>query len=76
MKMYSKDNVEMMAVKAFFREGDNLVMKGNVMGAMPMTVYITPKDIWEGKKYITWDIIWHMPIIIWKGIWQYRKNRK
>ena len=73
MKMYSKDNIEMMEVKKFYREGEHLVMKGKVMGSMPMTVYITPKDVWEGKKFITWSIIWYMPVLVLKGMWQFRK---
>lgn len=76
MKMYSKDKVEMMHVKDFYREGEHLVMKGKVMGSMPMTIYISPKDVWEGKKFISWSILWYMPILLIKGMWQYRKARK
>lgn len=76
MKMYSKEGNTMMDTKSLRREGDNLIMKGKMMDAMAMSIYLKPEDIWAGKNLLTWDIIWHMPIILVKGWWRSMKNKK
>jgi hypothetical protein len=70
MKMYSKEGNVMMDTKTLRREGDVLIMKGKMMEAMAMSIYLKPEDIWEGKNLLTWSIIWYMPIIIVKGWWR------
>ena len=44
MKLYSADGSELMNVSAIERDGDNLVIKGKVFGAMPMTAKLTPEQ--------------------------------
>lgn len=44
MKLYSADNSELMTVSAIERDGDRLVIKGKVFGAMPMTAKLTPEE--------------------------------
>ena len=38
MKMFSKEGVEMVDVKSIKRDGEQLVIKGKVMGAMATTI--------------------------------------
>lgn len=66
----------MMEVKSLEKEGSNLFMKGKVMSSIPISVYITPRDVWEGKNFLSWNIIRYMPIMIVKGFWQFRKEKK
>ena len=47
MKLYSPDKSELMDVSAIERDGDDLVIKGKVFGAMPMTARLRPA---EAKK--------------------------
>ncbi len=47
MKLYSPDKSELMNVSAIERDGDDLVIKGKVFGAMPMTARLRPE---EAKK--------------------------
>ena len=42
MKLISPDKSELMNVSALERDGDDLVIKGKVFGAMPMTARLTP----------------------------------
>ncbi len=44
MKLYSADNSELMTVSAIERDGDTLVIRGKVFGAMPMTARLTPEE--------------------------------
>ena len=47
MKIYGQDQTEVMQVSALEREGNTLVIKGKVFGAMPITAKLTPE---EGRK--------------------------
>jgi hypothetical protein len=42
MKLIGPDNSELMTVSALERDGADLVIKGKVFGAMPMTARLTP----------------------------------
>ena len=44
MKLYSADKSELMDVSAIERDGDDLVIKGKVFGAMPMTARLRPEE--------------------------------
>ena len=70
MKMYSKEGMVMMDTRSLRREGDVLILKGKMMEAMSMSIYLKPEDIWEARKLLSWSIIWHLPIIIVKGWWR------
>ncbi len=76
MKMYSKEGNVMMDTRSLRREGDVLIMKGKMMEAMAMSIYLKPEDIWESKGLLSWSVIWYMPIIIVKGWWRSRKKNK
>ena len=44
MKLFSPDKSELMDVSAIERDGPDLVIKGKVFGAMPMTARLTPRE--------------------------------
>lgn len=46
MKMYSKEGVEMMDTMPIARDGDNIVVKGRMMGAMVTFPYIVNLKIY------------------------------
>ena len=70
MKMYSKEGNIMMDVRSLRREGDTLIMKGKMMEAMSMSIYLKPEDLWASTSLLSWSVIWYMPIIIVKGWWR------
>ena len=76
MKMYSKEGVEMMHVASVKRENDDLVVKGKMMGAMTMSIYMRPEDLWSGKGLLTWSVIRHIPVMIFKGMWRSIRSKK
>ena len=45
MKLMTSDNAELMEVSAFKPEGDNLVVVGTIMGAMPVEAVLTPAEL-------------------------------
>jgi hypothetical protein len=44
MKIYGADNREMMRITALEREGSELVVRGKLFGAMPLTAKLRPED--------------------------------
>lgn len=67
MKLFDTYGNTMLETASLERQGDDLVMKATVMGAMPMTVYIRPEEIWSMMKLLSWPVIWYLPIIMAKG---------
>jgi hypothetical protein len=73
--MYSKDGIEMMDVKSIGLDGDNLVVKGKMMGTMAATIILKPKDAWEALHLFSWGTIFAMPKILFKGMLAARKAK-
>jgi hypothetical protein len=48
MKLTSADNSELMQINALEREGDLLLIKGKIFGAMPMTAKLSPAEFRKG----------------------------
>jgi hypothetical protein len=46
-----------MTVSAIERDGNCLVIRGKVFGAMPMTAHLTPAECRAGLKLIDWRLI-------------------
>ena len=57
MKIYSADNSELMQINAIERDGDQLVIKGKVFGAMPMTAKLRPAEARAGLKMLNLKLI-------------------
>ncbi|MBU1055665.1 MAG: hypothetical protein KKC46_17845 [Proteobacteria bacterium] len=75
MKMYSKEGVEMMDMLSMSREGENLVVKGKMMGAMLATIYVKPKDLWQSLGLLSFSIIVYMPVMLVKGFLANKKDK-
>ena len=52
MKLVGPDNSELMTVSALERDGADLVIKGKVFGAMPMTARLTPDEARAALKLL------------------------
>lgn len=68
MKVFSKEGMEMMDVKSIERDGDNLVIKGKIMGAMSAVMVIKPADVWQAAKLLGLANILRLPFILFKGV--------
>jgi len=76
MKMYSKEGVEMMDTMSIARDGDNIVVKGRMMGAMVTSIYCKPKDLWDSLSLLSWPVISYVPVMMVKGFLASRKDKK
>ncbi len=52
MKLYSPDKSELMDVSAIERSGNELLIKGKVFGAMPMTARLKPEEARKALKLV------------------------
>jgi hypothetical protein len=50
--LYSTDNSKLMEIEALERSGNDLLIKGKVFGAMPMTARLSPAEARKGLKLI------------------------
>ena len=56
MKLYSPDKSELMDVSAIERDGDDLVIKGKVFGAMPMTARLRPAEAKKALELVNFKL--------------------
>ncbi|HEY1723871.1 MAG TPA: hypothetical protein VGF89_00485 [Steroidobacteraceae bacterium] len=52
MRIYGADNREMMRITALEREGSELVVRGKLFGAMPLTAKLRPEDARAALKLL------------------------
>lgn len=56
-KIYDANKTELMAVSALEREGDELVIRGKIYGAMPMSARLRPEDARQMLSLLTPRIV-------------------
>jgi hypothetical protein len=64
MKIYSSDGQEMMTVTSLERDGSNLVIKGMIFGAMPMSAELRPEQARAALKLLNLKTIWLLLTIL------------
>jgi hypothetical protein len=57
MKLRGADGSELMVVSALERDGNALVIKGKVFGAMPLTARLTPEEARAAFKLLSFRLI-------------------
>jgi hypothetical protein len=56
LTLYSPDGSSLMEVEALERSGNELLIKGKVFGAMPMTARLIPAEARKGLKLINFKL--------------------
>jgi hypothetical protein len=56
LTLYSVDNSKLMEVEALERSGNELLIKGKVFGAMPMTARLTPAEARKGLRLVNFKL--------------------
>jgi hypothetical protein len=56
MKFVGPDDSELIMVTAVDRDGDKLVIKGKVFGAMPITARLSPTEARRGLKLLNFRL--------------------
>ncbi len=56
LTLLSPDNSKLMEIEALERSGNELLIKGKVFGAMPMTARLTPSEARKGLKLVNFKL--------------------
>jgi hypothetical protein len=54
MKIFGPDNQELIAISAIERDGTELVLRGKILGTLPMSARIRPEEARRGLKLLDW----------------------
>ena len=54
MKIFGADNKELIAISAIERDGAELVLRGKILGTLPMSARVTPEEARRGLKLLGW----------------------
>ena len=57
MKLLTSDRMELMEVDRLKTEGDNLIVVGTIMGAMPTEAIVTPAELRSAFKLLSVGIV-------------------
>ena len=60
LTLYSPDNSKLMEVEGLERSGNELLIKGKVFGAMPMTARLTPAEARKGLRLVDFKLAWFL----------------
>jgi hypothetical protein len=60
VKLQSSDGSELMTINALERDGDSLLIKGKVFGAMPMNARLSPEAARAALKLLTPRLIFFL----------------
>lgn len=66
MKIYDANDGELMTVRELVREGDNLVIRGKIFGAMPMAAKLTPKEARAALKMLDLRTMAFIVSMLWR----------
>jgi hypothetical protein len=56
LTLYSPDNSKLMEIEALERRGNDLLIKGKVFGAMPMTARLSPAEARKGLRLLNFKL--------------------
>ena len=58
--LYSADNSKLMEIERLERSGNELLIRGKVFGAMPMTARLSPTEARKGLKLLNLKLAWFL----------------
>lgn len=60
MKIYGADDREMMSITSLERDGGQLVIRGKIFGAMPLTARLRPEEARAALRLLDWRTAWFL----------------
>lgn len=57
MKLHGNDGKEIMSITAIEREGSELVIRGKVFGAMPLSARLAPEEARQALKLLSFSTV-------------------
>lgn len=69
-----KDGRTLAEITSIRRKGDLLAMKGQLLGSMPATIYLTPEELWKIVGLIDPGVAFALPRLLARGWWRSRQH--
>jgi len=66
MKLYTSDNAELMEVSALRVEGNDLIVEGTIMGAMPVQAVLRPAELRSVFKLLSFGTVFSILGLLFK----------
>ncbi len=66
MKLHTPEGRELMEVQRVDREGNQLVVRGLIMGTMPTRAVIRPAQIRAAFGLLSWGLLWGVIALLFK----------
>ena len=66
MTLYSPDNTKLMEIEKLERSGNELLIKGKVFGAKPMTARQTSAEARRGLKLVNFKLAWFLLTLLFR----------
>ena len=66
MKIFGPDNQELIAISAIERDGAELVLRGKILGTLPMSARIRPEEARRGLKLLDWRTALFVLSLLWR----------
>jgi len=54
VKIFGSENQELIAISAIERDGAELVLRGKILGTLPMSARIRPEEARRGLRMLDW----------------------
>lgn len=67
MKLYGSDNSELMDVSRLYRRGNELVMEGTILEAMPIVARLKPAEVRQALKLLTFRDLLFVVSMLFRG---------
>lgn len=67
MKLYATDNSDLMEVQRIYPQGENLMVEGTIMGAMPIRAVVKPAEIRRALGLMTLRTMLHAFLMLFRG---------
>ncbi|HEY6823661.1 MAG TPA: hypothetical protein VI195_04435 [Steroidobacteraceae bacterium] len=66
MKIFGPDNQELIAISAIERDGVELVLRGKILGTLPMSARIRPEEARRGLRMLDWRTVIFVLSLPWR----------
>ena len=66
MKIFGADNQELIVISAIERDGAELVLRGKILGTLPMSARIRPEEARRGLKLLDWRTAIFVLSLLWR----------
>ena len=66
MKIFGPDNQELIAISAIECDGAELVLRGKILGTLPMSARIRPEEARRGLKLLDWRTAIFVLSLLWR----------